>query len=132
MSAALSRADRDKLVKLLALMSSDHVGERASAALMATRAIKSRGLSWEDVIPEDSRSVYREPVRWQQPTQARPPTTPTSSWIAQIQFVLSREASLTAWERQFAISLGCRSRITPKQADVLVRLVDRLLAEKAA
>lgn len=129
MTAALSRAERDRLVKLLALMSSDHVGERASAGQMATRMLKGRGLSWCDVI-RDEQPIWKEPTRPQAP--AKPPTTPAASWMAQIRFVLSQEASLTAWERSFAVSLGSRSRITPRQADVLVQLVDRLLAQGVA
>ena len=67
MTAALHPNLRNKLAKACSRMDSKHDGERAAAALLATRILASAGLSWSDVIcnappattrlPEDLRSA---------------------------------------------------------------------------
>jgi hypothetical protein len=42
--------DRDKLVKLLRMFSSDFDGEVASAARRAHELVKSRALDWDDLL----------------------------------------------------------------------------------
>ena len=44
------RDDRSRLVKLLGMLGSDHAGERASAGLAADQLVRSKGLSWADVV----------------------------------------------------------------------------------
>jgi len=50
MTAALHPNLRNKLAKVCSRMDSKHDGERAAAALLATRILVSAGLSWRDVI----------------------------------------------------------------------------------
>jgi hypothetical protein len=50
MSSAISTKDRERLVKVLALLSSDQIGERAAAGFAAARLVKDRGLTWDDVL----------------------------------------------------------------------------------
>jgi hypothetical protein len=50
MTAALSSELRDKLVKVCSRLGSEHDGERAAAALLATRLLTGAGLSWDDAI----------------------------------------------------------------------------------
>lgn len=47
---ALSKADRDRLVKLLGMLGSDHAGERDNAALAIERLRRELGLSSEDIL----------------------------------------------------------------------------------
>lgn len=51
----------DMLAKLCGLFSSDHHGERASAAQKADQLIRSRGLTWRQIIfsadPHDTQST---------------------------------------------------------------------------
>jgi hypothetical protein len=47
---ALSRADRERLAKLLAMLGSDHAGERDNAALAIERMRRELGLSWDDLL----------------------------------------------------------------------------------
>ena len=122
MSIALSGTERARLVKVLGLMSSDHDGERAAAAWQATRLVKSRGLSWDDLI-SDGLSLHRVPPKERMASAAQ--------WMEQVRFILSHERLLSQWEKAFAISLYGRARITPKQADVLIGVVDRLTAQGA-
>lgn len=53
MSAILPAALRVRLVKICARMGSEHDGERAAAALLASRLLHTAGLSWEDVIASE-------------------------------------------------------------------------------
>lgn len=47
---ALDDPTRDKLLRILALLGSDHDGERAAAALAANRLLQSQGLTWAELI----------------------------------------------------------------------------------
>jgi hypothetical protein len=66
----LSPDDRRKLVAVLNLLSSDVLGERATAAATATRFIKARGLGWDEIVvlprlapPPDTSGGWREELR---------------------------------------------------------------------
>lgn len=58
--------DKERLIRILRLLSSEHVGERASAALAANRLLESLGVSWEDVLspPVAERVVVRKVRDW--------------------------------------------------------------------
>jgi hypothetical protein len=64
---AIDPRDKDRLIRILRLLGSDQVGERASAALAANRLLESLGLSWEDVLeppPGPERVVVRRVRDW--------------------------------------------------------------------
>ncbi len=46
----MNKADLAKLKRVLGLLGSDHVGERASAALAAHRLLQSKGASWSELL----------------------------------------------------------------------------------
>jgi hypothetical protein len=46
--------DRERLIKLLGLLGSDHNGEIASAGRMADALIRDAGVTWADVIGPDA------------------------------------------------------------------------------
>ena len=48
--AKIQRRDLTRLSRILELLSSDHAGERAAAALAATTFIKKHDLSWLDIL----------------------------------------------------------------------------------
>lgn len=50
--SALDPRDADKFGSILGLLSSDHDGERASAALKATQFLVKRGLCWRDIAEQ--------------------------------------------------------------------------------
>ena len=50
--------DRERLIKLLGLLGSDHNGEIAAAARMADALIRDAGVTWADVIAPET--VQRE------------------------------------------------------------------------
>ena len=45
-----NRADRDRLSKLAGMLGSSHDGERAAAAMMATKLLEGVGVSWADLV----------------------------------------------------------------------------------
>jgi hypothetical protein len=64
---AIDARDRERLIRILRLLGSDQVGERASAALAANRLLESLGLSWSDVLappPGPERVVVRRVRDW--------------------------------------------------------------------
>jgi hypothetical protein len=46
----LIHTERERLIRLLKMGTSSHIGERAGAILLANRIITSAGLDWHDVI----------------------------------------------------------------------------------
>jgi hypothetical protein len=72
----------DMLAKLCGLFSSDHDGERASAAQKANQLIRSRGLTWRQII-----------------FAADPHDTQSTGDL--INFALAAGDVLTDWEREF-------------------------------
>jgi hypothetical protein len=50
MSAILEPRTADKLARICGLFGSNHAGERSSAAAMADEIIRTRGISWHQVI----------------------------------------------------------------------------------
>jgi hypothetical protein len=56
--------DRERLIKLLGLLGSDHNGEIAAAARMADALIRDAGVTWADVIaPEAVQSELIDALR---------------------------------------------------------------------
>ena len=47
---SFSPADRDRLSKLAGMLGSSHSGERAAAAMMATKLLEGVGVSWADLV----------------------------------------------------------------------------------
>lgn len=100
---ALSSAERDKLVGLLGLLGSDFDGERATAAAMASRFIRERRLTWDDVIGT--------------PAPLPPPPRPSSGApdcpalrAADVRLVLANVVLLTEWEATFVASVAAGRR----------------------
>lgn len=53
--------DAEKLIRILRLLGSDQVGERAAAALAAHRFVETLGLSWTDIV--NASAAPRRPSR---------------------------------------------------------------------
>ena len=104
----------DMLAKLCGLFSSDHDGERASAAQKADQLIRSRGLTWRQIIfaadPHDTQSTEEL-----------------------INFALAAGDVLTDWERDFLYSIRSWPKpLTEKQSRMLKAIVAKVSAEKEA
>jgi hypothetical protein len=114
MNAQISIVERARLAKLLALLGSDHAGERDAAGLAAHRLVQASGAGWSDVvcIPQD-----RAPV-----------DHVGSDWRAVARAVSRHPRFLNRWEWQFIESLERFTKLSAKQQKALQTIVLRLRA----
>lgn len=116
---------RRKLVGILGLLSSDHAGERAAAGLLATRLLRTAGITWSDVIPEKS-------------DQAGPASVPSRSrsslidWLADLAVCQRNIAALSAWEQNFVRCLAAITTPSRKQRASMREIADGLRARGRA
>jgi hypothetical protein len=104
----------DRLVKLCGMLGSAHAGERANAAEAADRLVRAAGLTWADIIGVNA-STWEEPETVEEMVGA----------------ALAYPDAVTAWERKFLLSIAGRRTLSPKQQDVLERIVERVRAYAA-
>jgi hypothetical protein len=98
-------AELDRLVKLLSMLASPHAGERAAAGLKATEFLRSRNMTWSDVI---------------QPKHAGPKSpTELERQLALLRFNVHR---LNDWERHFVQSLHRFPRFSERQLATINRI----------
>jgi hypothetical protein len=88
---------RNRLTQLLGMLGSDHDGEVVNAGRLATRLVRSAGLTWNDVVARSFES------------SAPPPP----------------EAPPADWREKVAACLALRDRLTPKEVDFLTNLAQR-------
>ena len=109
----------DRLTKLAGMLGSDHDGERASAALLATRLLRDHGLTWRDVLGRQPSGERAAPLDADVRTLA--------AWCAK------RAEWLTDWELDFALNVARRDRpASAKQGDTVRRLAERIARCTAA
>lgn len=108
----LSHSDRARLGKLLAMLGSEHAGERDAAGLAAHRLLERCGLSWSDVLTPPA-------------TEKRLPEL--GIWRATCQTLLQHRGQLRAWEISFLTDLPNFQRLSTKQRYVLKEIRDRIL-----
>ncbi len=112
----LSPAERTRLVNILGMLGSEHAGERASAALLAAKLVRDRGLCWSDVVPSAAGSITSD--------VSRGVSEPTSDFGLCVRHV----ERLSQWEREFLRSLAGARRRSVKQLAVLCRIAEALRA----
>jgi hypothetical protein len=96
MTALLGPGIADKLAHICRMFSSDHDGERASAAAMADKIVRAHGLTWAEIILPQRHSIEE-----------------------QIGIALAGLDALTRWERGFIYSINGRRNLSPKQRNLL-------------
>ena len=107
---ALTPAEAERLAKICAMFSSNHDGERASAAAMADCMVRKLGFTWPQVI--------------------RPNVTPCVEDM--IATCAAGGDILTAWEWGFLKGIRGRQYLTQKQLDRLAEITAKVRAGKAA
>ena len=144
----LSDKDRSKLCAVLdrALDERCPDGERLAAGGVASRLLKSRGLSISDIIispagelqprPQTTSDDYdfaaRRRPRRKQRAESRQPDD-SWPWRCKVAFCLQRPHLLTEWERtRFLTSLRTFPRLSEKQEAALEGIFDRVQAAEAA
>jgi hypothetical protein len=105
MTALLDPRAADRLAKLCGMFGSAHDGERASAAAMADKLVRDRGLTCPQILC---------------------PSALTSD--EQIGFALANLEALTMWERGFIYSINGRDRLSDKQLAILERITAKARA----
>jgi len=126
-SAVLSSAERERLVKILGLLSSDHDGERAAAGLQASRLMRARNLTWDDVLGSAVSVLSMSGM----PPWPSPGTACPASRLGDMHLVLRNLALLGEWERGFIRSVAHCPRWSPKQAARFAEIVDKVRAKAA-
>ena len=112
MTAPLDPSTADKLAKLCGLFSSDHDGERASAAAMANKLIRQRGLTWQQIIL---------------------PKRAPDSIEAMIDAALDHgDGILSCWEEGFLRGIRGRQHLTEKQLTKLDAITSKVRAARCA
>lgn len=109
----LTLEERTRLIGILGRLGSDFDGERAAAGLLASRLLRARGLTWEDLLGNISR---REAPRRNQACNQG------------LGLCLRHIERLTEWERQFCRSVAIRSRLSPKQNEIISKIMVKLRA----
>ncbi len=110
MNAVLSAADADKLAKILGMLGSDHPGERDAAAIKAAAFVRSREVTWPDIIRPGP------PPRWQPVSNTRDLALQCAKF----------PAVLTVWECQFLAEIASLPRPpSAKQLSILRKIAER-------
>jgi hypothetical protein len=122
MTAPLSPAERTRLVGILGMLGSDHDGERAAAAALASRLVREKGLSWSDLIADGG-------GRQGGHAGASGGPGPGATWQASLSQCLRHLPALSGWEADFCLSLSNRRKgLTPGQVTKLAQVAAELTA----
>jgi hypothetical protein len=102
-----------RLEKLLGMLGSEHSGERAAAALKATKLLREHNATWRDVL------------RTPEPASSSPRRPPDERANAREVLRMNR-AGLTDWECNFLNSIAAgRGPLTVRQSTKLRTIVER-------
>jgi hypothetical protein len=110
----LDIAKRERLCKLCGLLGSNHVGERAAAALKANDFLHDHGLTWREVISLPQHKSEPETL------------AELCGWL------LGHPETLNEWELDFVTTISSLDAISPKQRDQLDRITAKVRAYRAA
>lgn len=109
----LTPEERTRLIGILGRLGSDYDGERAAAGLLASRLLKDHSLTWEDLLGNVPR---REAPRRNQACNQG------------LGLCLRHIERLTEWEQQFCRSVANRTQLSPKQNEIIGKIVVKLRA----
>ena len=111
MGSLLTPAELRKLIGVLGRLGSDFDGERAAAGLLASRLLRERGLTWDDLL--GIKPMREGPRRNEACNQG-------------LGMCLRHLQHLTEWEQGFCRSVATRSRLSSKQSEILSKIVAKL------
>ena len=119
--------EHSKLSKLLALIGSDHIGERDNAISAASRLLERHRLRWSEILQLQAHVE----IRPQQEAQYRNPDSDPihgRDWRKVCANCRKHPRYVNAWEDNFLRDVPLRSSITIRQRETLIRIVLRLQA----
>jgi hypothetical protein len=115
----LTPTELERLRNICGRLGSDFDGERSTAALLATRLLKDKGLTWADVVMPTPPAPYR-------------PADRTQHWRETVKALLAQPGSLRPWERtEFLPGLLGFDKLSPKQRAILDQIATRVLGQGA-
>ncbi len=114
----LSASTRDKLAKVLSLTDSEIEAEALAAVMAARRIMTANCLTWSEILAPPLLSPDEDD---ETDDDADEPVT--LSVAEAVDYCLDRSAALTAWERQFLVSLRGFERISERQHETLCRIL---------
>jgi ribosomal protein L40E len=134
----MRKIDVDLFVKFLGMFGSDHAGERANAAALATRMLREAGFTWEEYFKEirapaqsrqqsqsQSQSQSKSQSSQSQSSQSQYRRSPIADHAEAVDQCLRCGAQFTEWELKFLGDIRNRSVLTVRQEDVLARICRR-------
>lgn len=121
----LTTAERARLVAILGMLGSSFEGEQKAAALAATRFLKERSLTWNDVIAPchawSTHHAYRP---------GPPPSESSTGWRGDLALCKRHLAELDGWPAGFVISMsGWRKTLSPEQVAKLAQIACKLRSQ---
>lgn len=127
---SLTAAERTRLISILGLLSSSFEGERDAAALAATKFLRDRGVTWDDVIPPPA-CAFSASRAWgaYHGDRREPPHSPENSagWHGDLALCLRHLPELDDWPANFVTSISHRRKaLTPTQAAKLAEIAGEL------
>ncbi|APT48395.1 hypothetical protein BSA145_21245 (plasmid) [Bacillus safensis] len=136
MMARLSPTQRAKLVKICGRLGSNHDGERAAAALLASRLLTEAGLDWEQVLSASAIEPFQaatEDRNFMAEMRAARERAARNPWgrpgqHPDLRFLWENSDYLTGDER-VALSQkvnAARSDLTPRQAKLVAFLLEQV------
>jgi len=129
MTAALPSAVRERLIKLCGLLTSEHDGERATAARMASDVLRQNRLTWRELLMAEgpcrvcaAREARESEQRrgWAESEWAR------ADWRQLARHCIAHPDVLTEWEVGFLHSILRRRHLSGRQQAVLDRIADKI------
>jgi hypothetical protein len=108
--SALDQRTADRLSKLCGMFGSDHEAERATAAALADKLIRDRGLTWQDILLQEC------------PGPLDPPETVKE----QIRYATENLDLLNLWEIGFLNSIEGRHSLSIRQRQVLNEIIRKI------
>jgi hypothetical protein len=101
---------RDRLVKLVRLLSSDKEGERLAAVAGIERALRSAGLSFHDLAD----TIANRIVQVVKKVEVQVDRTAADSWVDAADEMLGTQG-LTDYERNFVRDIKNKFKLRPRQ-----------------
>jgi hypothetical protein len=92
------------------MFGSDHAGERAAAAAKADQLVRKLGLTWNEVLTSAPGAL----------------AAPPASHAQKLAFVRRHLHALNSWEVGFVRDMAHYRRLTPKQQNIVDRLIAKI------
>lgn len=123
----LKQDDIDRLRKLCGMLGSEHVGERASAALKATELLRAHKLTWADAVMPPT-PAWPGNTATPTPRKGRPETTAApDDWLDVVFRAMDACDSMSDWEYNFMEQMErWKGRPSPKQWAVIDRIARKV------